>query len=109
MIMQMTMRPASVAPPPCTYSPPPVQAAAGFDAAVVQAHLNALPEGVKYWLDLHSLKDLQALIMQQYPPVLSVMQSPMQATSYDHCSDRGLKRKAVDSDGAIVNFILVLV
>ncbi|KAG2337105.1 hypothetical protein BDR05DRAFT_801688 [Suillus weaverae] len=132
--MQMTMGPASVAPPPSTYlhQPrmasyppydnvilPPMQAAAGFDAPVMQAQLHALPEGVKYWPALHSLKDLQVPIMPQYPPAPSMAQSQMQATSYDQHFDWGLmdqassecaaegssvqrtKRKAVDSDEAV--------
>lgn len=73
--MQMTMRPANVVPPPSTYPPPPVHAAASFD--------------------------LRAPIMQQYPPVPSVVQSQIRVTSYDHYFDQGLKRKAVDSDGAV--------
>ncbi|KAG1878971.1 hypothetical protein F4604DRAFT_583309 [Suillus subluteus] len=131
--MQMTVGPASVAPPPNTYShqpcmasfppydsmiPPSVQAAAIFDAPVMQAQLPALPEGVKHWPALHSLKDLQAPIMQQHPPA-SVMQSQIQATSCDQRFDQGIahqvsskctaegssvqrtKRKAVNSDGVV--------
>lgn len=109
--MQMAMGLASVIPPPNTYTyshqpcmascppydnmiPPPVQAAAGFDAPVIQAQLPALPEGVK-------------------------MQSQMQATTCDQHFDQGVvhqasskfaaegssvqrtKRKAVDSDRAV--------
>lgn len=99
--MQMMMVPANGVPPPNTYSPPPVHAATIFDAEVVEAQLNALTEGVKHWPDLHSLKGLQAPIMQQYPPVPSVVQSQIQVTSCDHYFDQGLKRKAVDSDGAV--------
>ncbi|KAG2043996.1 hypothetical protein BDR03DRAFT_940486 [Suillus americanus] len=109
--MQMAMGLASVIPPPNTYTyshqpcmascppydnmiPPPVQAAAGFDAPVIQAQLPALPEGVK-------------------------MQSQMQATTCDQHFDQGVvhqasskfaaegssvqrtKCKAVDSDRAV--------
>ncbi|KAG1824544.1 uncharacterized protein BJ212DRAFT_533651 [Suillus subaureus] len=107
--MQLTVGPASVAPPPNTYSHQPC----------MQAQLPALPEGVKHWLALHSLKDLQAPIMQQHSPASSVVQSQMQATSCNQRFDQGvvhqalfecaaegssvqrIKRKAVDSDGAV--------
>ncbi|KAG1748062.1 hypothetical protein EDB19DRAFT_1945659 [Suillus lakei] len=108
--------------PPYDYPIPPQAqpVAAAFHAPVMQAQLPALPEGVKHWLAAHSQEEIQALIMQHFPPAPFMVQSQIQATGYDQHFDQGIvhqvpsegtikgnsnsvrptKRKAVDSDGA---------